>query len=180
MRIALSVFFILSVLLTIESVAATSQKTQQLVDQYHSEKALWAVMLNAPRPRPLPDEPSQPAPPTKPNPPPNRPPNCPPPGGFPSDCIEAVCNQMSRFECDDRQDMLEVARACHNVNGDCIRTVCGKVSRFACDEKLELFEVTSMCRGLYDSSCIEYVCSRVSRFDCDELSEIREIAQQCR
>nr|WP_295905093.1 hypothetical protein [uncultured Bdellovibrio sp.] len=179
MRLLISSFFILLLLISLDSLAAPSAKIKKLVDGYYSQKTVWSKLLGtAPRPRPLPDPPDSNNPPL-PERPPNRPPNC-PPTHFPTDCIEAVCQQMSRFECDDRDDMIEVTQACRNVDGSCVRTVCSHVSRFACDEKVEIFEVTDMCRGLIDSSCIDYVCSRISKFECDEISEIREIAEQCR
>ncbi|WP_347358540.1 hypothetical protein [Bdellovibrio sp.] len=183
----LSVLVILLLLTTVDSLAAPSAKTgkaQQLVDQYYAVPELWASILGSP-PRPLPPEDYPPDQPGNPgNPPPNRPPNCPPDngggGGFPGRCVEAVCKQLSRFDCDDRDDMYEVTRACRNVSGPCVTSLCSRMSRFSCDEKLEVFEVANICRGLVDVACIDYVCSRLSRFDCDELSELRQIALQCR
>ncbi|XGC82195.1 hypothetical protein ACES2L_06815 [Bdellovibrio bacteriovorus] len=160
---------------------AASPKVSDLVNGYYQQKALWAVMLKKPQnslPRPLPDpsedEPSVPPPRRNPNPGPI---DCRP---APGDCVEAVCQQLSRFDCDDRDDLLDIANECRNVSADCVKSVCSRVSRFACDEKSEMFEVTGMCRGLFDVSCIDYVCSRISRFDCDELSELHDIARQCR
>ncbi|WII71913.1 hypothetical protein QJS83_15725 [Bdellovibrio sp. 22V] len=175
MRFVISVFLLLAVLISIESIAAVPQKkVQELAASYLAQQDLWTVIRASapPRPRPLPDPPPSG---------PHDPPHCPPDGGgVNTGCIEAVCERMSRFECDDKQDMMEVARECRNVSGHCVRSICDRVSRFACDEKYETFQVTEMCRGLFDPSCIEYVCSRISRFDCDELSEIKEIARQCR
>lgn len=173
------------VVMTLSSVCQygwAADKVQKLVQSYYAEQVLWSRLLaNPPKPRPLPDEPpgsQYPAPTPA---PPSAAPECPPPSGhLPNRCIEAVCQQMSRFECDDRDDMLEVARACRNVNGECVRSICSRMSRFNCDEKVEVFEVTEGCRGLSDISCIDYVCSKLSRFQCDELRELREIAEQCK
>lgn len=172
MRMLVSCLFILFLMISYESLGApSSDKVKRLVNAYYLSHDVL-------KPRPLPD------PPESENPAPGHPPHRPPPecspNRFPSNCIEAVCQQLSRFECDDRDDILEVTRACRNVNGDCIRNICGRVSRFACDEKVEVFEVAEACRGLYDVSCIDYVCSRLSRFDCDEVSELAEIARQCK
>lgn len=129
-------------------------------------------------PRPLPD--------------PNEPPQTPPGGGAPAkpprctpnapiqDCVEAVCQQVSRFECDESWELSEITRACRNVDGNCVRRICSRVSRFDCDDRWELMEVADACRGVLDVSCIDYVCSRLSRFDCDEVHELKEIARQCR
>ncbi|AHZ84160.1 hypothetical protein Bb109J_c1464 [Bdellovibrio bacteriovorus] len=188
MRNLLSVLVILLLLTTVDSLAVPvniADKTQQLVDQFYAAKDLWVSILGNP-PRPLPPEEYPPDSPNNPgNPPPNRPPNCPPDGGgggggFPGRCVEAVCKQLSRFECDDKDDMYEVTRACRNVSGPCVTSLCSRMSRFSCDEKVEVFEVAGLCRGLVDISCIDYVCSRLSRFDCDEMSELRQVAQQCR
>lgn len=141
--------------------AASSSKIEVLVDQYYSSQGQ--------KPRPLPDPPQE-------SPPPRQ---CPSPIS-PRSCIEAACQQMSRFECDDPEDLSEVSQACRNVHGDCVKNLCSRMSRFACDEKGEVFEVASACRGVVDVSCIDYVCSRLSRFDCDDISELRDIARQCR
>ncbi len=95
-------------------------------------------------------------------------------------CIETVCEHLSRFDCDDRDDMMEVGEACRNVDGECVRSMCSRMTRFACDEKLELFEITTACRGLTDVSCIDYVCARMGRFACDSIAELKEVARRCK
>lgn len=176
--------FLLTFGVSLPGYSASSSKVKSLVHSYYQQQGLWAVLQKSSNalPRPLPEPPEGNAPPANPEPPkrlpPRNPNDCQPPGT--SDCVDAVCNQISRFECDQRDELLDVANECRNVKGECVRSVCSRVSRFACDEKSEIFDVTSMCRGLVDVSCIDYVCNRISRFDCDELSELYEIARQCR
>ncbi len=159
-----------------------TEALEKLVSEYDSVRLFEYTILGSPRPLP-PETPGQPTEPPR-NKPPHRPrpPECDPDwgGGSPGSCIEAVCNQLSHFDCDSSQDLAEVTRNCRNVRGSCVKSICSRVSRFQCDEKRDLFEVTGICRGLYDVSCIDYVCSRLSRFECDELSELRRIADQCR
>lgn len=157
MRLLIPIFLILFLLVTIESFAASPVQIQSLVQEFYTESI----------PRPLPDPPDK------------QPPQC-VPGISPRSCIEAVCDQVSRFECDERQDLLEISRQCHNVSGTCVRSLCGRLDRLACDQLVEVFQVTEVCRGLVDVSCVDYVCSRISRFDCDDISELVEIARQCR
>lgn len=167
--------FVWSLVVSAEGLAAPLAKVQNLINSYYSQQAVWNVLLHEGKtlPRPLPEQP-----PENPPHPPHYPDECRP--NYPQDCVEAICNKLSRFYCDDRNELLEITRQCRNVKGDCIRTICNRVSRFECDEKYELLGVADMCRGLFDVSCIDYVCSRLSRFECDELSELREIAYQCR
>lgn len=163
--------------------ARSHDVVQSLVNQYYTQQVR---LFDEPHLPPPPGPPGSgpvpapsPAPPARPAPRPNPPNDC-GGGGNTGACVEAVCKQMSRFECDDRRDMEEVTNACRNVSGSCVTNICSRVSRFACDEKVEVFEVTNMCRGLLDIKCIDYVCSRLSRWDCDEISELKEIARQCR
>lgn len=161
--------------------AADLVKIKKLVSDFDKVQAFKVVMaggLSRQGPLPLPDDPNLPRPPQQ---PPSYPPgNCPPGDGFSKSCVEAVCNHISRFDCDEPSEISEITRNCRNVKGDCVNSICNRVSRFDCDERSELFTVTGMCRGLLDVSCIDYVCSRLPRFDCDELDELRRIAEQCR
>jgi hypothetical protein len=166
---------------------------QKLVQQYDAIQTYKLVIAGETIPRPLPpDTPDRPDDPV-PLPPPQKPPNNPPPhrpnppecdpdygGGSPGSCVEAVCGQLSYFECNSREKLLEITRMCRNVRGDCVRAVCSRVGTFECDQRNELTEVTMLCRGLYNTSCIDYVCSRLPRWDCDEVQELRKIADQCR
>ncbi|MDG0817422.1 hypothetical protein [Bdellovibrio svalbardensis] len=165
------------------SYAADAAKIKKLVADFDKIQVFKAIMAGQ-GPQPLPDDPNNPYPGNPPDQNPPHPPyppgNCPPSGGFPKGCIEAVCNHVSRFDCDEQSELAEVSRNCRNVNANCVNAICNRVSRFECDEKVELFTVTGMCRGLLDISCIDYVCSRLSRFECDELSELRRVADQCR
>ncbi|MNK99565.1 hypothetical protein D3C87_1199670 [compost metagenome] len=171
--------------------AKASADLQKLVQQFDAIQAYKFVFAGDTIPRPLPpDRPENPDPAPLPPPqkPPNRPPHGPHPpncdpdygGGSPGSCIEAVCGQLSYFECNSRDKLLEITRMCRNVRGDCVRAVCSRVGTFECDQRNELSEVTMICRGMYDTSCIDYVCSRLPRWDCDEVRELRKIADQCR
>lgn len=174
-----SIFFALLfslLMISSESMAASSVKVKQAVESYYSQQDIWNVLLmqghsNLPRPLP-PDQPNTPP----------RPPedssDCQP--NYPQACVEAICSQLSSFDCDERSELLDITRQCRNVKGECIRSVCSKVSRFSCDDRSELYSVAEMCRGLLQVGCIDYVCSRLSKFECDDLSELREIANQCR
>lgn len=163
--------------------AKASADLQKLVQQFDAIQTYKWVMSGDTIPRPLPPEH-----PDNPTPPPQRPPNRPNPpdcdpdygGGSPGSCVEAVCGQLSYFECNSRDKLLEITRMCRNVRGDCVRAVCSRVGTFECDQRNELSEVTMICRGMYDTSCIDYVCSRLPRWDCDEVRELRKIADQCR
>jgi len=161
-----------------------TQKLQKLVGQYDAIQGFKIVMLGETRPRPLPpDRPDYPSPPPQRPPPhrPNPPPDCDPGGGgSPASCVEAVCGQLSYFECNSQDKLLDITRMCRNVRGSCVRAICSRLSTFDCDERREMEQVTQVCRGLYDTSCIDYVCSRLPRWDCDQLSELRKIADQCR
>lgn len=187
MRSLLSILTVLFCLTTVEALAVSGSRLDSLVDEYYAAQNLWGHILGQ-GPRPLPPDdypPGAPPPPNSPNPPnspPHRPPNCPPSDGpgFPGACVEAVCKQLSRFECDDRDDMYEVTRACRNVSGSCVTSLCSRMSSLACNEKVEVFEVAALCRGVVDISCVDYVCSRLPRYHCDQISELREIVNQCR
>lgn len=172
--------FIGSLTLSLEGLAVSRDKVKELVNSYTAQQAVWSVLLweeEKTLPRPLPEPPPQQPPPPVHRPHPRHP-GCQP--DHPQACIEAICNRLSRLECNDRDELLEITRQCRNVKGECIDTICSRVSRLECDNKDELHGVADMCRGLFDVSCIEYVCSRLSRLDCDDLSELREIAYQCR
>ncbi|MFS4460247.1 hypothetical protein [Bdellovibrio sp. HCB2-146] len=171
--------------------SATPEKIQKLVQQFDAVQTFKYIMAGNADPRPLPPEnPDNPNPPDEPSyPPPNNPPNRPRPpncdpdwgdGGSPGSCIEAVCNHLSYFECNNRERLMEITRMCRNVRGSCVKAVCSRVGSFECDDRNELGTVTQICRGMYDTGCIDYVCSRLPRWDCDELIEIRKIADQCR
>lgn len=159
--------------------AVSTQKIQKLVNDYESLQTFRRVIAGQSQgPQPLPDDPNTPHP----RPIPPQAPNCPPNdgGGFPKGCMEAVCNHLSRFDCDEQSELAEIARMCRNVSAACVNGICNRVSRFDCDEKSEMQTVTNMCRGVVDFSCVDFVCSRLSRFDCDELDELQRIIQQCR
>ena len=163
--------------------SATPEKIQMLVQQFDTIQSFKYIASGATPPRPLP--PDHPDNPDQPNKPPHRPrpPNCDPDwgdGSSPGSCIEAVCNQLSYFDCNNRDRLLEITRMCRNVRGSCVKAVCARVSSFECDDRNELGQVTQICRGIYDTGCIDYVCSRLPRWDCDDLIEIRKIADQCR
>lgn len=163
----------------------SSADVQKLVEQYDSLQTYKMVIAGDTLPRPLPpDHPDNPMPPQRPPNPPSRPnpPECDPEygGGSPGSCVEAVCGQLSYFECNTQDKLLEITRLCRNVRGACVRAVCSRVGTFECDQRQELAEVTQICRGLYDTSCLDYVCSRLPRWDCDEVKEMRKIADQCR
>jgi hypothetical protein len=136
---------------------------QTLAKQYRAAKIFSAL------PRPLPPDPGQP----------QQPPQD-PPGNYPRDCVDAVCQRLSRFDCDEPGELNTIGRFCVNVRPQCINTVCNHLSRFDCDEVNELQDVAGICRNLTNYTCIDYVCSHLGRFDCDEISEIRRIADQCR
>lgn len=162
MRALIVTSFVLCLASALEIIAApVSPRVPILVQDYYSQDALG--------PRPLPDEP------------PESPPHqCSTVPGSQRACIEAACQQMSRFECDERHELLEVTRACRNVSGDCVRNLCGRVGRFYCDDRSEVLQIADACRGLVDVSCVDFVCSQMSRFECDEIYELEEVARQCR
>ncbi|NUN05649.1 MAG: hypothetical protein HUU57_07795 [Bdellovibrio sp.] len=147
---------------------------RRLVDSYYTQRASL--------PRPLPEPPTEqpPGSPGKPPLPAPPPPNRCVPNASPSECVEAVCQQVIRFECDEPHELAEVTRACRNVDPNCVRSICSRVSRFDCDDRSEVLQAADACRGVQDPSCIGYVCSRLNRFDCDELRELIEVARQCR
>ncbi len=147
---------------------------QRLVDSYYAQQA------NLPRPLPEPPAKQPPGSPAKPPLPTPPPPNRCVPNASPQECVEAVCQQVIRFECDEPHELAEVTRACRNVDPNCVRNICGRVSRFDCDDRSEVLQAADACRGVQDPSCIDYVCSRLTRFDCDELHELVEVARQCR
>lgn len=167
-KFSTSIFLIL--ILPLNVLAASSTEIKALVSGYYAEEKIWDSLLTAKNrnggPRPLPDEEQ-------------KYPDCPPDQPAHS-CVEAVCSLVSRFDCDQKDEILEIARACRNVHGGCVRSVCARLSRFDCDQRDEIYRVAEVCRGLYDWSCIDYTCSRLSRFECDQIDEIRQIAYQCR
>lgn len=160
------------------------EKIQKLVRQFDAVESFKVVINGPTNPRPLP--PDHPDNPNYPDPqdPPRRPPprDCDPgdDGSSSGACVEAVCGQLSHFECNTTDKLLEITRLCRNVRGSCVTAVCSRLSSFDCDQRQELAEVTQICRGLYNTSCIDYVCSRLARWDCDEIHELRRIAYQCR
>lgn len=165
------ILWLLMMGLSFSAFTAPESLIQKWVNKYYD------IQANLPRPLPeLPNEPPQ-------KPPggevPAKPPRCTPTVPV-QDCVEAVCQQVSRFECDEAWEVSEITRACRNVDGNCVRRICSRVSRFDCDDRWELMEVADSCRGVLDVSCIDYVCSRLSRFECDEVHELKEIARQCR
>lgn len=168
----------------VSSTDKSSSSLQKLVQQYDAIQSFKVVIQGESNPRPLPpDRPEDPLPPPqKPPPRPPSPPACDPDygGGSPTECVEAVCGQLSYFECNSREKLMEITKMCRNVRASCIRAVCSRLGSHDCDERGDLEKVTGICRGHYDSSCIDYVCSRLPRWDCDEFNEIREIANQCR
>lgn len=136
------------------AVAASTQKVTDLVESYYLNSPLLAEM-------PKPDQP-----------------HC--SSQDPRGCIDAVCGRVNRFECDDRDELTEVAGACRNVRAECVNNICSRVNRFQCDTRNEVVQVATACRGVVHTSCIDYVCSKLSHFDCDEVSELTEIARRCR
>ena len=168
-----------------KSKSVDSQTIKKLVQQFDAIESFKVVIKGSTNPRPLPpDHPDNPNPYPDPQEPPRRPPprNCDPDDGGSTSgaCVEAVCGQLSYFECNTRDKLLEITRLCRNVRASCVTAVCSRLSSFDCDQRQELAEVTLICRGLYDTSCIDYVCSRLPRWDCDEMHELRRIADQCR
>ena len=102
---------------------------------------------------------------------------CPPRG--PS-CIEAACDNLGRFGCDDVSEVKEVAEACRgNYDGSCLTSVCGKLGRFGCDDMHEVKQVARACVGNIDGSCFESVCRRAGPFDCDDFNEVQEVLRTC-
>lgn len=163
--------FFLALILPLQILAVSPIKIKTLVNDFYADEKLWDTLLSSAKNkngglRPLPDDDQ-------------RYPEC-PPENYPSSCVEAVCSMLSRFDCDQKDEILEIVRACRNVHGGCVRSICARLSRFDCDQKDEIFQVTEVCRGLFDWSCIDYTCSRLSRFECDQIGEIRQIANQCR
>jgi hypothetical protein len=106
-------------------------------------------------------------------------PNCPQHPG-PSSCIQAVCNHLSRYDCDDQSDLREIAGICQNVDGRCIDAMCSRLSTYDCDDKSDIRDIAQMCRSSNaNGDCIAAVCERLSRYDCDDKSDLRDIAGMC-
>ena len=53
------------------------------------------------------------------------PPNCYPPGGNVQACVSTVCGFMPSYNCDDQQEILNVAQMCRgNWDGSCVKSAC--------------------------------------------------------
>lgn len=112
--------------------------------------------------------------------PPNKPPYCSQLSLQSADCMKAVCDRLSSYECNTSDQLEEVSCQCSGVRGDCVTAVCNHLSSYDCDERQELFGVVKMCRGVADASCIDYVCSKLSRYDCDDIDDMKKVVEMCR
>lgn len=100
------------------------------------------------------------------------------PTGDKKACVDYVCSKMPSYNCDEADELKEIAQSCRAVKSDCIDTICKKMPSYNCDEGSELTAIAAACRGT-DSSCITDVCSRVPSYNCDEPSELIAIAESC-
>lgn len=121
-----------------------------------------------PGPKPLPPEE------------PGAPPYCSPKNIMSADCMKAVCDRLSSYDCNTSDKLDEVSCQCSGVRGDCVTAVCNHLSRYDCDERDEIFGVVKMCRGVSDASCIDYVCSKLSWYECDDINDLKKVTEMCR
>lgn len=105
-----------------------------------------------------------------------RDPNCRPN----NDCVKVACANVGRFECDETDELAQIAKACRgNWGGECVLTAKKYLGRFEVDRLEDMVTLLESCKGVYNFECVDYTCQRVGRFGCDNLEEIAKINQMC-
>jgi hypothetical protein len=104
--------------------------------------------------------------------------NCPPNNR--QSCVDAACDQLGSFGCNEITEIQEVGKACRgNYDGHCLKVICERLGPFDCNELSEIQKVARACVGNYDTSCLDSVCERLGPFGCDEISEVQEVLKTC-
>jgi hypothetical protein len=110
------------------------------------------------------------------------PPGCdpynPPPNS--NECVDAVCDRLGVYGCDEQSEITSVIQACRGVDGDCVEASCKRLGAFGCDEMSEIRNVTDNCRQVFDGRCMDVVCGKLGVYGCDEMSEIRNVGEICK
>ena len=65
-----------------------------------------------------------------------------------SACIDAACTRMGRSNCDDANEVTQVAAACAGGSGvtECFNYTCSRLSRYECDDLNEVLNILRACR----------------------------------
>lgn len=95
-----------------------------------------------------------------------------------TDCVEVSKSLLSRFEQDDLDEMVQIARSCQYVYTGAQYLTMKNLSRFDRDDLNEVTYINSRL-WLAQPSCIGSAISRLSRFDFDDLDDVRKITTQC-
>ena len=95
-------------------------------------------------------------------------------------CVDAVCNHLGKYACDERNEVDEVMLWCRgNYDGGCVSESCKFLGRYACDEDPEAKEIARACVGNRGGECVSSVCTRLGRYSCDERNEVLEVIRKC-
>lgn len=99
----------------------------------------------------------------------------------PGGCVDAACARMDSYDCDDMDEIKEIAKSCAgNRGGACLEATCARMDSYDCDDMDELKEVAESCRGSWDGKCLNEVCSRMDSYDCDDMHELTAVSKACR
>jgi hypothetical protein len=97
-----------------------------------------------------------------------------------SGCVNAACNRLGSFGCNDISKVEPVSKACRgSYGGGCLEAACSKFNSFECSDFERLEGVIIACRGNYDGSCVNQVCSRIGSFGCNSIEKVIRVAKSC-
>ena len=83
------------------------------------------------------------------------------------DCIDAACEKLGEYGCNEQSEINTVITACKGVDGECLNTACSKLGEYGCNEMSEITSVAAICRNVFDRNCIEVVCNRLGEYGCN-------------
>ena len=94
-------------------------------------------------------------------------------------CVEAACDALGQFGCDDMSEIRSVTAACRGTSGRCVAASCDALGKFGCDDMSEIRSVTAACKGS-NGRCVAAACNALGQFGCDDMSEIRSVTTACK
>ena len=98
----------------------------------------------------------------------------------PGSCLKTACSKLSKYDCDDDNELSRMARACSGNFGDaCLKNSFKYLRRYEVRDLEDMIRLARSCTWVMDLECVNFTCERLRARECDELEEIRKINMQC-